>query len=73
MSGIQDDNDNPPDSPAVSCAAPKRARKESLSEAIGGTAVAIVKALKSDSEEIVHNLVVHFPLAHNLQLVLEFH
>ena len=51
VSGIHDDYDNPQDSPAFSCAAPKRDRKESLSEAIGGAAVAIVKALKSDSEE----------------------
>lgn len=51
VSGIHDDYDIPPDSPAFSTAAPKRARKESLSEAIGGAAVAIVKALKSDPNE----------------------
>ena len=49
-SGIHDDYDNPPESPALSGAAPKRARKESLSEAIGGAAVAIVKALSTDSK-----------------------
>ena len=50
-SGIHDDYDNPPDSPAFSGAAPKRARKESLSEAISGAAVAIVKALSTDPKE----------------------
>ena len=52
VSGIHDDYDIPPDSPAFSTAAPKRARKETLSEAIGGAAVAIVKALKSDPNEM---------------------
>lgn len=51
VSGIHDDYDNPPASPAFTSAAPKRARKESLSEAIGGAAVAIVKALQSDPKE----------------------
>jgi hypothetical protein len=51
VQGIHDDYDIPPDSPAFSTTAPKRARKESLSEAIGGAAVAIVKALKSDPSE----------------------
>ena len=41
----------PPESPAFLSSAPKRARKESLSEAIGGAAVAIVKALKTDPKE----------------------
>ena len=47
-SGLHDDYDNPPKSPAFSSAAPRRARKESLSEAIGGAAVAIAKALSTD-------------------------
>ena len=51
VSGIHDDYDNPPESPAFSSSAPKRARKESLSEAIGGAAVAIVKTLKTDPKE----------------------
>ena len=46
-SGIHDDYDNPPDSPAFSGAAPKRVRRELLSEAISGAAVAIVKALST--------------------------
>ena len=50
-SGIHDNYDNPPDTPAFSGAAPKRARKESLSEAISGAAVAIVKALSTDPKE----------------------
>ena len=50
-SGIHDDYDNPPDSPAFSTAPPKRARRESLSEAIGGAAVAIVKALSTDQKK----------------------
>ena len=36
---------------AFSSSAPKRARKESLSKAIGGAAVAIVKALQTDPKE----------------------
>ena len=51
VSGVHDDYDNPPESPAFSSSAPKRARKESLSETIGGAAVAIVKALKTDPKE----------------------
>ena len=50
-SGIHDNYDNPPDTPAFSGAAPKCARKESLSEAISGAAVAIVKALSTDPKE----------------------
>ena len=46
VSGIHDDYDNPPESPAFSSAAPKRPRKESLGEAIGGACVHIVKTLK---------------------------
>ena len=44
-SGIYDDYNNPPDSPAFSGAAPKRARRESLSEVISGV---VVKALSTD-------------------------
>ena len=47
-SGIHNDYDNPPESPAFSNAAPKRAKKECLSEVIGGAAVAIVKSLSTD-------------------------
>ena len=48
-SEIHDHHDNPPDSPALSGVAPKRPRKDSLSEAINGAAVAIsVKALSTD-------------------------
>ena len=50
-SGIHDDYDNPPDSPAFSGAAPKRVRRELLSEAISGAAVAIVKALSTDPKD----------------------
>ena len=49
-SGIHDDYGNPPDSPAFSGAAPKRARKESLSEALSGAAVAIIKEIKKASK-----------------------
>ena len=49
-SGIHDDYDNPPDSPAFSGAAPKHTQKESLSEALSGTAVAIVKEIKKAGE-----------------------
>ena len=52
----------PPDSPAFSNAAPKRAHKETLSEAIGTAAVAIVKALKSDPNEIIPSPVVQSAL-----------
>ena len=54
-SGIHNDYDNPPDSPAFSSRAPKRARKESLSEAIDGAALAIVKALSTDPKEKMEN------------------
>ena len=40
----------PAELPAFSGAAHKRARKESLSEAIGGAAVTIVKALSTHSK-----------------------
>ena len=45
-----DDYDKPPDAPAFSGAAPKRARKESLKEALSGAAVAIVKEIKKTGE-----------------------
>ena len=45
VSGVHSDYDNPPDFPAFSGTAPKRARTESFSDAISGAAVAIVKAL----------------------------
>ena len=51
VSGVHDDYDNPPESPAFSSSPPKRVRKESLSDAIGGAAIAIVKALKTDPKE----------------------
>jgi hypothetical protein len=54
-SGLHDDYDNPPEIPTFSSAAPKRARKESLSEAIGGAAIAIVKALSTDPKEKKEN------------------
>ena len=50
-SGVHNDYDNPPDAPAFSSAIPKCVQKESLSEAISGAAVAIVKALSTDPKE----------------------
>ena len=45
-SGIHDDFDTPPDIPAFSGAISKRPRKESLSDALSGAAVAFAKSLK---------------------------
>ena len=42
VSQVDSDYDNPPDCPAFSGTIPKRARRESLSDAISGAAVAIV-------------------------------
>ena len=51
MSGVHDDYDNPPECPAFSNVTPKRAHKESFSDAISGAAVAIVKALSDSKKE----------------------
>ena len=51
VSEVHDDYDNPSESPAFLSSTSKQAQKESLSEAIGGAAVATVKALKTDPKE----------------------
>jgi len=51
VSGVHSDYDNPPDCPAFSGTAPKRARRESFSDAISGAAVAIVKALSEKNSQ----------------------
>ena len=48
-SGLHDDFDNPPNVPAFSGNTPKRPRRESLSEAISGAAVAIAETIKGSS------------------------
>ena len=49
-SNIHEDLDNPPNIPAFSGKTNRKSQPESISDAIGGAAVAIVKALKSDVE-----------------------
>ena len=51
VSGVHNDYNSPPNCPAFSGTTPKRARKESLSDAISGAAVAIVKALSDSKKE----------------------
>ena len=48
-SGLHDDFDNPPNVPAFSGNTSKRPRRESLSEAISGAAVAIAETIKGSS------------------------
>lgn len=52
-SDLHDDYDNPPDIPAFSSVTPKRPRKESLSDAITGAAVAFAQVLQPDNKKTV--------------------
>ena len=58
--GLHSDFDNPPEIPAFLGSTPKRARRESLSEAISGAAVAFADVLKGkkDPEQPTSNTVV---------------
>ncbi len=48
--GLHNDFDDPPEIPAFQGSTPKRARRESLSDAISGAAVAFTDSLKSRNE-----------------------
>ena len=55
-SNLHEDRDHPPDIPAFSGSTPKRSRQqESFSDAIGGAAVAIVKALSAEAPSKVND------------------
>ena len=56
-SNLHEDRDHPPDIPAFSGSTPKRSRQqESFSDAIGGAAVAIVKALSAEAPSKVNDI-----------------